>query len=255
MCVFIVTKSVAQQQHVACSLLWSSFASLGELVEKSKGEESCINKTTPRLLNGSFRTRTSTLTACVAVGCGAERQQLQLQLQLRLGSPGTLLRYGLISREKRNYPESQSVGSVRLIISPWNCGRAVFPSCRLSEQSVLFFTLRGGTCGRDRRGARNSREERQNCPDQLSFDGGEEKLAVCMAVVLKLYVYRSMHLSAGMPFLSPSSHFRGMNVNGSGATCERSCRAAECSRSGRSAGTRQAVMARGQQGFLRQHRN
>lgn len=52
-----------------------------------------------------------------------------------------------------------------------------------------------------------------------------------------------------MPFLSPFSHFRGMNVNGSGAACERSCRAAECSQSGRSAGTRRAVMARGQQGF------
>lgn len=122
----------------------------------NRGEESCISKTTLRLLNGSFRTRTSTLTACVAVGCGAERQQLQLQL--RLGSPGTLLRYGLISREKRNYPESQSVGSVRRIISPWNCGRAVFPSCRLSEQSALFLTLRGGTCERDRRGAQNSRK-------------------------------------------------------------------------------------------------
>lgn len=77
--------------------------------------------------------------------------------------------------------------------------------------------------------------------------GGE---AGCLHVSCVEALCLQEHISfCRMPFLSPFSHFRGMNVNGSGAACERRCRAAECSQSGRSAGTRRAVMARGQQGF------
>lgn len=128
----------------------------------NRGEESCISKTTLRLLSGSFRM--TTLTACIAVGCRVKQEQLQLQLCL--GSSGALLRYGLISREKRNYPESQSVGSVRRIISPWKCGWAVIPSCLLSEQSA-FLTL-GAQCVR---GTVTELKAKMSCSRQLWLGG------------------------------------------------------------------------------------
>lgn len=205
-------------------------------------EESCISKTSLRLLSDSFRTLT--LTAGIAVDCWVEQQQLQLQPCL--GSLGALLRYGLISREKRNYPESQSVGSVRRIISPWKCGRAVLPSCWLSEQSALRTLGARRVSGT---GTELAQVKKQGCPAQVSSDWSEfGKEACCFHASCVVALRLQEHLSfCRMPFL-PLRSVRGVNINGVGATCKHSC-TAEFSRSSRSVGTRGAAMARGQQGF------
>lgn len=152
-----------------------------ELVEKSTEARNRASAKRLFIFSTFCTLRTSTWTAFIAVGFfGVEPEQLQLQLSL--GSMGALLRYGLISREKRNYPESQSVGSVRRIISPWNCGRVVFPSCRLSEQSA-FLTL-----GAERVTGTGAELQEVNakmsCSSQLWLGWRwEKKPAVCMLAV------------------------------------------------------------------------